>query len=151
MSPPSRPVAPSFESVSEALEQLRNGKMVILVDDEDRENFPPKSGGLPSRAEFDAATPYQKGFLAYTYSQWPGSEIPSANPFYRGTVEAEEFAAGEYLSVAVYDRGGERYPKINESLDFIAFFHKPRYALVEVAPVIPQRTEPGRAPARPGS
>ena len=64
-------------------------------------------------------------------------------------VEAEEFAAGEYLSIAVYDRGGERYPKINESLDFIAFFHKPRYALVEVAPVIPQRTEPGRAPARP--
>ena len=64
-------------------------------------------------------------------------------------VEAEEFAAGEYLSVAVYDRGGERYPKINDSLDFVAFFHKPRYALVEVAPVIPQRTEPGRAPARP--
>lgn len=64
-------------------------------------------------------------------------------------VEAEEFAAGEYLSIAVYDRGGERYPKINESLDFFAFFHKPRYALVEVAPVIPQRTEPGRAPARP--
>lgn len=64
-------------------------------------------------------------------------------------VEAEEFAAGEYLSVAVYDRGGERYPKINESLDFFAFFHKPRYALVEVAPVVPQRTEPGRAPARP--
>ena len=64
-------------------------------------------------------------------------------------VEAEELAAGEYLSVAVYDRGGERYPKINDSLDFIAFFHKPRYALVEVAPVIPQRTEPGRAPARP--
>ncbi|NCZ91401.1 MAG: hypothetical protein EBY96_03040, partial [Actinobacteria bacterium] len=61
-------------------------------------------------------------------------------------VEAEEFAAGEYLSVAVYDRGGERYPKINDSLDFIAFFHKPRYALVEVAPVVPQRTEPGRAP-----
>ena len=64
-------------------------------------------------------------------------------------VEAEEFAAGEYVSIAVYDRGGERYPKINESLDFVAFFHKPRYALVEVAPVVPQRTEPGRAPARP--
>ena len=64
-------------------------------------------------------------------------------------IEAEEFAAGEYLSVAVYDRGGERYPKINDSLDFFAFRHKPRYALVEVAPVVPQRTEPGRAPARP--
>jgi hypothetical protein len=64
-------------------------------------------------------------------------------------LEAKEFPAGSYLSVAVYDRGGERWPKINDSLDFFAFFHKPRYALVEVAPVVPQRVEPGRAPARP--
>jgi len=63
--------------------------------------------------------------------------------------QAEEFAAGEFVSVAVFDRGGERWPKINESLDFLAFFHEPRYALVEVAPVVPQRVEPGRAPARP--
>lgn len=63
--------------------------------------------------------------------------------------EAGEFDAGEFVSVAVYDRGGERWPKINETLDFFAFFHEPRYALVEVAPVIPQRVEPGRAPARP--
>ena len=63
--------------------------------------------------------------------------------------EAEELVAGEYLSLAVYDKGGERWPKINESLDFVAFFHKPHFALVEVAPVLPQRTEPGRAPARP--
>jgi hypothetical protein len=63
--------------------------------------------------------------------------------------EAKEFPAGSYVSVAVYDRGGERWPKINDSLDFLAFFHKPRYALVEVAPVVPQRVEPGRAPARP--
>lgn len=63
--------------------------------------------------------------------------------------EAKEFSAGDYLSVAVYERGGERWPKINDSLDFVAFFHKPHYALVEVAPVIPQRVEPGRAPARP--
>lgn len=63
--------------------------------------------------------------------------------------EAKEFSAGSYISVAVYDRGGERWPKINDSLDFFAFFHKPRYALVEVAPVVPQRVEPGRAPARP--
>ena len=64
-------------------------------------------------------------------------------------IEAKEFPAGSYLSVAVYDRGGERFPKINDSLDFFAFFHKPRYALVEVAPVVPQHVEPGRAPARP--
>jgi hypothetical protein len=61
---------------------------------------------------------------------------------------AEEFSAGEYLSVNVYDRGGERYPLVTESIDFFAFFHKPRYAVVEVVPVVPQRTEPGRAPAR---
>ncbi|MFM9122726.1 MAG: hypothetical protein ACKOQX_07645 [Actinomycetota bacterium] len=63
--------------------------------------------------------------------------------------EAEEIALGEYVSIAVYDRGGERWPKFNESLDFLAFFHEPRYSLVEVAPIVPQRTEPGRAPARP--
>jgi hypothetical protein len=63
--------------------------------------------------------------------------------------EAEELVAGEYLSVAVYDKGGDRWPKINDSLDFVAFFHKPHYSLVEVVPVVPQRTEPGRAPARP--
>jgi len=63
--------------------------------------------------------------------------------------EAEELIAGEYISLAVYDKGGDRWPKINESLDFIAFFHKPHFSLVEVAPVVPQRTEPGRAPARP--
>ena len=64
-------------------------------------------------------------------------------------VEAKEFAAGEYVTVAVYNRGGERWPKVNESLDFLAFFHKPHYSLVEIAPVVPQRVEPGRAPPRP--
>jgi len=63
--------------------------------------------------------------------------------------KAKEFAAGEYLTLSVYDRGGERSPKINESLDFLAFFHKPHYALVEFAPLLPQRAEPGRAPAKP--
>lgn len=64
-------------------------------------------------------------------------------------IEAEEFNAGEYVAIDVFDKGGERYPKINESLDFVAFFHKPHYSIVEVAPVVPQRAEPGRAPARP--
>jgi len=63
--------------------------------------------------------------------------------------KAKEFAAGEYLTLSVYDRGGERTPKINKTLDFIAFFHKPHYALVEFAPLLPQRAEPGRAPAKP--
>ncbi|MEN9804646.1 MAG: hypothetical protein RIS41_1493 [Actinomycetota bacterium] len=64
-------------------------------------------------------------------------------------VEAELFAAGEYQAVAVYTRGGERWPKIGDNIDFLAFFHDPHYAVVEIAPVVPQRVEPGRAPARP--
>jgi hypothetical protein len=56
------------------------------------------------------------------------------------------FSAGETRVTAVYEIGGERYPKINETLDFFAFFHKPRFALVEVAPLEPLRLEPGRAP-----
>jgi hypothetical protein len=62
---------------------------------------------------------------------------------------AGEFSRGEFVPLAVYDRGGDRYPKVNETLDFLAFLQRPYYALVEVAPVIPQYVEPGRAPARP--
>lgn len=76
-----------------------------------------------------------------------GQAVASADEIIQ--VKAEEFKLGEYVAVAVYDRGGERYPKINDSLDFIAFKHKPRYAVVEIAALVPQRTEPGRAPARP--
>ena len=47
----------------------------------------------------------------------------------------------------VFDIGGDRYPKINNSLDFFAVFHEPHFAVVEVAPLEPTRTEPGRAPA----
>ncbi len=75
-----------------------------------------------------------------------GQAVASADEILQ--IEAEEFSAGEYTPVAVFDKGGERYPKIGESLDFFAFFHKPRYSIVEVAPLLEQRVEPGRAPAR---
>lgn len=76
-----------------------------------------------------------------------GQAVASADDIIQN--KAEEYAAGEYTAVSVYDRGGERWPKITDELDFTAFFHKPRYALVELASLVPQRTEPGRAPARP--
>jgi len=76
-----------------------------------------------------------------------GQAVASADDIIQN--KAKEYAAGEYTAVAVYDRGGERWPKISESLDFTALLHKPRYALVELASLVPQRTEPGRAPARP--
>lgn len=62
---------------------------------------------------------------------------------------SELFAVGEFTVVGVYDKGGERSPTFWDGrIDFLAFFHKPHYALVEIAPLMPQRTEPGRAPAR---
>ena len=63
--------------------------------------------------------------------------------------ESGAYAAGEFVVVKVYEKGGERSPTFwDERIDFFAFFHKPHYAVVEVAPLVPQRTEPGRAPAR---
>ena len=59
--------------------------------------------------------------------------------------ETGAFAAGEYRAVNVFDIGGDRWPKINESLDFLAFRHDPHYAVVEIAALEPTRAEPGRA------
>ena len=59
------------------------------------------------------------------------------------------FDAGEFQVVNVFEKGGERSPTFfGGSVDFLAFWHKPHYALVEVAPLVPQRAEPGRAPAK---
>ncbi len=81
------------------------------------------------------------------------------NPAYgQAQAAASEFieedgalTAGQYEVTDVFDVGGERYPLIanNDSLDFFAFFHKPHYTVVEMSPLVPVRTEPGRAPAAP--
>jgi hypothetical protein len=64
--------------------------------------------------------------------------------------ESGAMANGEFQVVNVFDKGGERGPQwLNGSFDFMAFQHKPHYALVEIAPLIEQREEPGRAPAKP--
>lgn len=60
--------------------------------------------------------------------------------------ETGAFEPGAYRVTGLYEIGGDRYPKINESLDFLAFLHEPRYALAEVATLEPLREEPGRAP-----
>ncbi len=64
-------------------------------------------------------------------------------------IEEEAFAAGQFEIVEVFDIGGESYPKINDTLDFLAFRHTPHYVVAEAAAFVPVRTEPGRAPARP--
>jgi hypothetical protein len=63
--------------------------------------------------------------------------------------QTEVFKAGDYKSLAVYTKGGQRWPKIGKSIDFLAFRHTPHYTLVEVQPVIPSLDEPGRAPPTP--
>jgi hypothetical protein len=85
------------------------------------------------------------------------AEVPESDPGYgQATASAdailveadvEGYGSGEQVPVAVYERGGERYPKIGDSFDFFAFRHTPHYAIVEFAPLVPTRTEPGRAPA----
>ena len=61
--------------------------------------------------------------------------------------ETEAFASvSDFVVTNVFERGGERWPKINDTLDFLAFFHDPKYSIVEVAPLQPLRDEPGRAP-----
>jgi hypothetical protein len=64
--------------------------------------------------------------------------------------ESGALANGEFQVVNVFDKGGQRSPQLwKGKLDFLAFFHSPHYSVVEVAPLIQQRDEPGRAPAKP--
>ncbi len=107
--------------------------------------------GEASYTEIASAT--QEALVSNGWTKLPdddqgrGQAVAAADEIVQ--IEAELYAAGEYQAVAVYTRGGERWPKIGDEVDFLAFMHKPHYAVVEIAPVIPQRNEPGRAPARP--
>jgi hypothetical protein len=64
-------------------------------------------------------------------------------------IEEGAFTDGQFTIVEIFDTGGERYPKINDTLDFFAFWHEPHYVVAEAAPLIPVRVEDGRAPAAP--
>jgi hypothetical protein len=64
--------------------------------------------------------------------------------------ESKAMVAGDFQVVNVFDKGGQRSPQLfHGKVDFLAFFHKPHYAVVEIAPLVKQRDEPGRAPAKP--
>lgn len=120
-----------------------------LLDDAEIMLTPMKPSGDPAAdAAVASASLQSEGWLLLNDSDpRRGQAAASADEIIQK--EAEELASGEYLTVAVYDKGGDRWPKINNSLDLVAFFHEPHYSLVQVVPVVPQRTEPGRAPARP--
>lgn len=68
--------------------------------------------------------------------------------------EEGAFAAGEFQVTNVYEVDPPHesaWPKLgpNGEFDQLAFFHKPYYTLVEVAPLVELREEPGRAPLAP--
>ena len=84
-----------------------------------------------------------------------GQAVASADEILQ--TELKIFKSGEYTALAVYDKGGKRWPNLTIELpgphqlsfDFLAFRHDPHYALVEVQGNLPTLEEPGRAPARP--
>jgi hypothetical protein len=109
---------------------------------------------VPSDADpTTAATAVDQQFVT---DGW--KKLESSVPAYQqagaaASVFVEESGAmvnGDFQVVNVFDKGGQRSPQLFKGkLDFLAFFHKPHYAVVEVAPLVKQRDEPGRAPAKP--
>ncbi len=118
------------------------------------------------QARFDAAR--NPGLTAatndVTVDGW--AKLPDDNPG-RGQavaaadeilqIETATLKAGDYLPLAVYDKDGGRFPNASfdlwkfgtVNLDYLAFFHREHFALVEVQPVVKQATEPGKAPPLP--
>jgi hypothetical protein len=116
------------------------------------------SGALDAPVEVgdtpnETATNIQQQFVAEGWKQLPpeaasyGQAASAAEGY---LIESGAFGGGDYRVMNVFDVGGERYPRLADGrVDFLAFWHKPRHIVVEVAPVIPVRLEPGRAPATP--
>lgn len=80
-----------------------------------------------------------------------GQAVASAGVFLE---EEGALAPGEFEVTAVFETAPPKetaWPKLgpNGEFDQIAFFHDPYYTIVEVAPVITPRPEPGRAPVAP--
>ncbi len=104
----------------------------------------PEGSSFTEQAELVAAEFENEGWVPLEESD-PGFGQASAAAA-ELLEETDTFAAGEFRAENVFDTGGDRYPMIG-SFDLLAFWHEPHYAVVEVAPLVATRTEPGRAPA----
>ena len=114
------------------------GVFIERVDIPDGSSFSDQAALVAAQFESEGWAPLSEEDTGF------GQASAAASTFLE---ETGTFAAGEFRAVNVFDIGGERSPKINDSLDFLAFRHEPHFAVVEVAPLVPTRTEPGRAPA----
>ena len=98
----------------------------------DQRHRAPRRPGLEPARSRRCPSYQQAGAAATTCSRRPGHSMPASSR--SSTCSRRAASAARQLF------GG--------SVDFLAFWHKPHYALVEVAPLVPQRAEPGRAPAK---
>ena len=90
-----------------------------------------------------------------------GQAVASADEILQ--IETQLLKSGDYLPVAVYDKNDGRWPNFTIhdvkmfgrwdfgtwNFDYLAFFHRPHHALVQVKPVVPQNLEAGKAPPTP--
>ena len=103
----------------------------------------PHGAGFPEEADLVAEEFQQEGWTQLSEDDPSFAQAAAAAGVF--LEDSGAFAAGEFQAQRVFDVGGERYPMIGD-FDLFAFFHKPRHAVVEVAPLVPVRAEPGRAP-----
>ena len=119
---------------------VSGGALVVLPEIPDDASF-------PEEADVVAGQFVEEGYVILdTSSPAFGQAQASASVFLE---EEGAFAPGEYVITDVYDIGGERWPKVNDSVDFLAFVHDPHYVVAQAAPLEAVRTESGRAPASP--
>ena len=96
--------------------------------------------GASSRAKADAS-PSSSTTRAGSSSTSPAAEFGQAEASAGVFLEEEDVSQpASSTSTNVYEIGGEALPEaLGDELDQIAFWHKPHYTLVEVAPFVPLR------------
>jgi hypothetical protein len=104
----------------------------------------PEDATFNERADLVSAQLLAQGYTILDKSDAQFGQVQAAASVF--LEEEEAFVAGQFEIIEVFDVGGNRYPKIGESLDFLAFFHEPHFVVAEAAPLVQVRTEPGRAP-----
>ena len=118
-----------------------------------------ESGALDEPVEVDSTDPTAAAeVIDQQFVEEGWTKLDPSVPAYQqagaaaGTLLEESGAMknGEFQVINVFNSGGQRSPQLfNGKVDFLAFFHDPHYSVVEVAPLVKQRDEPGRAPAKP--
>lgn len=57
------------------------------------------SPNIPTRAEYDALTPYAQGYATYMYAEHQGADIPKTNPYSPDSREYKTWARGNFQAM----------------------------------------------------